>query len=351
MAKNIYNLLNNAKIDTENYENTELEQDEKDDIFNCIMESQKGKKVMKKTGSIKRRILVFTAVFAAASVSVVGMTLNTNKNTGGSNSNISSSEAKKGNSFMLRAGAYESDSDLNSGKLVLKDNGTGINNFTSMEFQVVGENIADVNLSVNKGCLAKIIKTKTDENFADGNFGTDYENATEINQENKDFSEDNEQNTGDYIIGYSNGNNSMSVSKSEDAGSDNSSSENDYNHIQDYIGTDEGNFIYDYTNLGSSVQEKYDPNVYYGFCVSGERYKEISDEYYDDLPKLFHACYDEFNGGELTVEVTYTDGEKEKAVYSLASGKLKVDDKNYAIQEFVTNEDEGYIYGVIASEE
>ena len=309
MAKNIYNLLNNVKIDTENYENTELEQSEKDNIFNCIMESQKGKKVMKKTGSIKRRILVFTAVFAAASVSVVGMTLNTNKNTGGSNSNISSSEAKKGNSFMLRAGAYESDSDSNSGKLVLKDNGTGINNFTSMEFQVIGENIADVNLSVNKGCLAKIIKTKSIEN------------------------------------------NSMSVSKSEDAGSDNSLSENDYNHIQDCIGTDEGTFIYDYTNLGSSVQEKYDPNVYYGFCVSGERYKEISDEYYEDLPKIFHTCYDEFNGGELTVEVTYTDGEKEKAVYSLASGKLKVDDKNNAIQEFVTSDNEGYIYGVIASKE
>lgn len=309
MAKNIYDLLNNAKIDTENYENTELEQSEKDNIFNCIMESQKGKKVMKKTGSIKRRILVFTAVFAAASISVVGMTLNTNKNTGGSNSKISSSEAKKGNSFMLRAGAYESDSDSNAGKLVLKDNGTGINNFTSMEFQVVGENIADVNLSVNKGCLAKIIKTKSIEN------------------------------------------NSMSVSKSEDAGSDNSLSENDYNHIQDYIGTDEGNFIYDYTNLGSSVQEKYDPNVYYGFCVSGERYKEISDEYYEDLPKIFHTCYDEFNGGELTVEVTYTDGEKEKAVYSLASGKLRVDDKNNAIQEFVTSDNEGYIYGVIASKE
>lgn len=346
MAKNIYNLLNNVKIDTENYENTELEQSEKDNIFNCIMESQKGKKVMKKTGSIKRRILVFTAVFAAASVLVVGMTLNTNKNTGGSNSNISSSEAKKGNSFMLRAGAYESDSDSNSGKLVLKDNGTGINNFTSMEFQVIGENIADVNLSVNKGCLAKIIKTKTD-----GNFGTDYENATEINQDAENSSSNDEKDTDDYIIGYSNGNNSMSVSKSEDAGSDNSLPENDYNHIQDCIGTDEGNFIYDYTNLGSSVQEKYDPNVYYGFCVSGERYKEISDEYYDDLPKIFHACYDEFNGGELTVEVTYTDGEKEKAVYSLASGKLKVDDNNNAIQEFVTSDNEGYIYGVIASKE
>lgn len=346
MAKNIYDLLNNAKIDTENYENTELEQNEKDNIFNCIMKSQKGKKVMKKTGSIKRRILVFTAVFAAASVSVVGMTLNTNKNTGVSNSKISSSEAKKGNSFMLRAGAYESDSDSNAGKLVLKDNGTGINNFTSMEFQVVGENITDVNLSVSKGCLAKIIKTKTDEKI-----DAEYENATEISQENKDFSEDNEQNTDDYIIGYSNGNNSMSVSKSEDAGSDNSLPENDYNHIQDCIETDEGTFIYDYTNLGSSVQEKYDPNVYYGFCVSGERYKEISNEYYDDLPKLFHACYDEFNGGELTVEVTYTDGEKEKAVYSLASGKLKVDDKNNAIQEFVTSDNEGYIYGVIASKE
>lgn len=351
MAKNIYNLLNNVKIDTENYENTELEQSEKDNIFNCIMESQKGKKVMKKTGSIKRRILVFTAVFAAASVLVVGMTLNTNKNTGGSNSNISSSEAKKGNSFMLRAGAYESDSDSNSGKLVLKDNGTGINNFTSMEFQVIGENIADVNLSVNKGCLAKIIKTKTDENFADGNFGTDYENATEINQDAENSSSNDEKDTDDYIIGYSNGNNSMSVSKSEDAGSDNSLPENDYNHIQDCIGTDEGTFIYDYTNLGSSVQEKYDPNVYYGFCVSGERYKEISNEYYEDLPKIFHTCYDEFNGGELTVEVTYTDGEKEKAVYSLASGKLKVDDNNNAIQEFVTSDNEGYIYGVIASKE
>ena len=33
MAKNIYNLLNNVKIDTENYENTELEQSEKDNIL------------------------------------------------------------------------------------------------------------------------------------------------------------------------------------------------------------------------------------------------------------------------------------------------------------------------------
>lgn len=346
MAKNIYNLLNNAKIDTGKYENTELEQSEKDNIFNCIMGNQKGKKAMKKRGSIKRRILVFTAVFAAASVSVVGMTLNTNKNAGVSNSQTSSSEAKKGNSFMLRAGAYESDSDSNSGKLILKDNGTGVNNFTSTEFQITGKNIADVRLSVNKGCLAKIIKTKTDEKT-----DAEDENATEISQENKDFSEDNEQITDDYIIGYSNGSNSMSVSKSENAGSNNSSSENDYNHIQDYVGTDEGNFIYDYTNLGSSVQEKYDPNVYYGFCIPEERYKEISNEYHDDLQKIFHACYDEFNGGELTVEVTYTDGEKEKAVYSLASGKLQVDDKNYAIQEFVTNENDPYIYGIIGSEE
>ena len=37
MAKNKYNLLNNAKINTEKYENTELEQSEKDNIFNCIM--------------------------------------------------------------------------------------------------------------------------------------------------------------------------------------------------------------------------------------------------------------------------------------------------------------------------
>ena len=346
MAKNIYNLLNNAKIDTGKYENTELEQSEKDNIFNCIMGNQKGKKSMKKRGSIKRRILVFTAVFAAASVSVVGMTLNTNKNAGVSNSQTSSSEAKKGNSFMLRAGAYESDSDSNSGKLILKDNGTGVNNFTSTEFQITGENIADVRLSVNKGCLAKIIKTKTDEKT-----DAEDENATEINQNAENSSSNDEKDTDDYIIGYSNGNNSMSVSKSEDADGDNSLPENDYNHIQDCIGTDEGTFIYDYTNLGSSVQEKYDPNVYYGFCVPEERYKEISNEYHDDLQKIFHACYDEFNGGELTVEVTYIDGEKEKAVYSLASGKLKVDDNNNAIMEFVTSDNEGYIYGVIASKE
>lgn len=351
MAKNIYNLLNNAKIDTGKYENTELEQSEKDNIFNCIMGNQKGKKSMKKRGSIKRRILVFTAVFAAASVSVVGMTLNTNKNAGVSNSQTYSSEARKGNSFMLRAGAYESDSSSNAGQLALRDNGTGVNNFTSMEFQITGENIADVHLSVNKGSLAKITKTKAYGNFESGNFGTDYENATEINQDAENSSSNDEKNTDDYIIGYSNGNNSMAVSKSEDIGGEGTSSENSYDHIQDCIGTEEGNFIYDYTNLGNDVQEKYNSDIYYGFCVSGERYEEIFAEYNDDLPKIFHTCCDEFNGGELTVEVTYSDGEKEKAAYSLVSGKLKVDENNNALPELVSGEGEGYIYGLIATKE
>ena len=103
------------------------------------------------------------------------------------------------------------------------------------------------------------------------------------------------------------------------------------------------------TALGSSVTEDYDPEVRYGFWVP---------EYYEDpdadLRQATWASIDTFDGARLTVTAAFADGGEQSKTYTLSTGRLRVEygeDGTRTMLPQLAGAEEPFVYGVYAASE
>lgn len=115
----------------------------------------------------------------------------------------------------------------------------------------------------------------------------------------------------------------------------------------------QGVTLYTCEVLGSSVQESYSADSYYGFYVDSARVSELKAS--ADMQAQAHGAIDEFDGARLTVRALYTDGSESETVYVLHSGRLGVSYLANGAQLINTDgfvsETEPYVYGIIATPE
>jgi murein DD-endopeptidase MepM/ murein hydrolase activator NlpD len=103
------------------------------------------------------------------------------------------------------------------------------------------------------------------------------------------------------------------------------------------------------TALGDSFTEDYDATVQYGFWVPPELYQET-----EDLRQSAWDNIDTFDGAHLTVTVTFTDGSEQSKTYTLSTGKLRMEydaDGTVHVLPQLAGDEEPCVYGVYAVDE
>ena len=103
------------------------------------------------------------------------------------------------------------------------------------------------------------------------------------------------------------------------------------------------------TALGTSVTEEFDPEVRYGFWVP--EYREDPDA---DMRQAHWGSIDTFDGARLTVTVTFADGGEQSKTYTLSTGRLRVEygaDGTQTMLPQLAGDDEPFVYGVYAESE
>ena len=100
--------------------------------------------------------------------------------------------------------------------------------------------------------------------------------------------------------------------------------------------------------LGSSVTEDYDPEARYGFLIP-----DTGDIDWSDDPRAANQeSIDRLDGARLTVTVTFTDGTEQTKTYTLSTGKLKVvydaDSPGGTLLPQLAGDEDPWIYGVYA---
>ena len=208
-------------------------------------------------------------------------------------------------SFGLTAYAAELDTvmtpNANGGLALLS--GSGIwdpsqGDFTGCLFQVAGENIQKVTLSVDRGGL---YRSETRKNLTD-------EEVDALWQA---------QETGDVVCSI--------------YGADEDAAPN-----ADVM-----------TALGREVTVDYDPAASYGFWVPTEELPAKTDDPKQDM----WAAIDTFYGAHLTVEVTFADGETQSQTYTLSTGRLRLaqyEDGVWTVLPQLAGDEEPCVYGIYA---
>ena len=175
-----------------------------------------------------------------------------------------------------------------------------IGNFTGCLFQVVGDNIKTVSLSIDRGGIyhSQILTGLTDEDV-------------------------------------------QKLWQMEAAGGS----------VYSIYGEDEDSPIIAevMTALGASITEDYDSQMRYGFWVP--EYQENPDA---DLRQAHRDSIDTFDGARLTVTVTFADGGKEKKAYTLSTGRLRVEygaDGTQTMLPQLAGDEEAFVYGIYAASE
>ena len=103
------------------------------------------------------------------------------------------------------------------------------------------------------------------------------------------------------------------------------------------------------TALGTSVTEEFDPEVRDGFWVP--EYREDPDA---DMRQAHWGSIDTFDGARLTVTVTFADGGEQSKTYTLSTGRLRVEygaDGTQTMLPQLAGDDEPFVYGVYAASE
>ena len=105
------------------------------------------------------------------------------------------------------------------------------------------------------------------------------------------------------------------------------------------------------TALGAGCTEDYDPEVNYGFWVPPGNMVKDPDL---DLREEAWANIDVFDGARLTVTVTFADGGEQSKTYTLSTGRLWVEYDEHGILTVLpqlAGDEESWIYGVYAASE
>jgi len=105
------------------------------------------------------------------------------------------------------------------------------------------------------------------------------------------------------------------------------------------------------TALGAGVQEDYDPEVRYGFWLSPE--DAVINEGFG-LTAEAQMDADFFDGGLLTVTAAFTDGTEKTRNYRLHTGPMKVEfleDNTISVLPEEAGPDDPYVYGICAAPE
>ena len=100
--------------------------------------------------------------------------------------------------------------------------------------------------------------------------------------------------------------------------------------------------------LGSSVTEAYDPEVRYGFLIP-----DTGDVDWTGDPRAANqASIDQLDGARLTVTAVFADGTEQTKTYTLSTGKLKVvydaDSPGGTLLPQLAGDEDPWIYGVYA---
>lgn len=116
--------------------------------------------------------------------------------------------------------------------------------------------------------------------------------------------------------------------------------------------TDDGVwYMPEMVTLGECIQEAYDPEVRYGFWVSPE---EMSYGTGMGMEQEARADVDVFDGAALTITATFTNGEERTQVYRLRTGSLKVErigEYELTVLPELAEENDPYVYGIYARPE
>jgi len=188
------------------------------------------------------------------------------------------------------------------GKILLMDRAGGNPaSFTGLAFQITGEGIAKVEVDISKGALYRVEQ----ETMTVGEFNELYENSA-------------------------------------------SGQETWVTNAP--VGAELANIPVDHcTYVGSRAEADWEDPLIFGFYGNET---VLEDE---DLQQDFHMAIDTYNGARLHLTITYENGVKEEQSYTLESGKLKVShwetEGAVAEQEFVTGDDQPYLYGILATKE
>jgi len=191
--------------------------------------------------------------------------------------------------------AVESDGTIT----FLEQSGGNAAAFTGLAFRITGEGIAKVEVDISKGALYRVEQ----ETMTVGEFNELFEN---------------------------------------------SASEKETWMTSDPVGAELANITVDHcTYVGSKAEADWEEPLIFGFYGDETVVKD------EDLQADFHAAIDTFDGAELHFTITYENGTEEEQSYTLQSGKLKVshweDGLPVAEQEFVTGDDQPYLYGILAT--
>jgi len=103
--------------------------------------------------------------------------------------------------------------------------------------------------------------------------------------------------------------------------------------------------------LGDTVSEDYDPSLSYGFYVPPEEYTVVDDPGCDIRQESW-TNIDLFDGGTLSVTVTFGDGSEQTREYRLHTGRLRIEYRDDLRERVVLAEvvpegcGEPFIYGI-----
>lgn len=104
------------------------------------------------------------------------------------------------------------------------------------------------------------------------------------------------------------------------------------------------------TALGSEATVDYDPAASYGFWVPPEELSKESDDMRQDM----WNAIDTFDGAHLTVEVTFADGGTQSRTYTLSTGRLRTEqyeNGTWTVLPQLAGDEEAFVYGIYAVSE
>ena len=104
------------------------------------------------------------------------------------------------------------------------------------------------------------------------------------------------------------------------------------------------------TALGSDVTVDYDSSASYGFWVPPEELPTASG----DMKQDTWDSIDTFDGAHLTVEATFLDGKTESRTYTLSTGRLRLDryeNGTWTVLPQLAGDEEACVYGIYAVSE